>query len=133
MKPRQKNNLISFTKLRVMKQHLHSFIVITSLLLTTTGQKAIAQFTSNGLTTAPQSNLTSERKRNTDENWQAAAMLYIEKSDYFFKAFDGNFAFANKKQQLSFSTTGLSLTTNPIGKGEGRSNWKSSILLTGIS
>lgn len=64
----------------------------------------------------PSSSSSVAKAQPVDDNWQAAAMEYLERSEYFYHFIDDRYVFANRKQKLSFITNGMELKTIPFAE-----------------
>ncbi len=69
------------------------------------------------------------------KDWQTAAQEYITASEYYFKKLNNQYATANRKQQVSFATDGLTASTSRMifNKDANTTAWKSSLQLVQIN
>ena len=96
-----------------MKRQLHQLIVFLLLSMAATAQNKFQSSSLNPPFRQPAS-LNKESLLSSDHHWEARAMAYLEKAEYHYHFVDGDYVFANRKQQLSFVTNGRLLKTIPF-------------------
>lgn len=116
-----------------MKRRLLMSLVVLCPFLSSKSQTQLPPTTSTTVNADLLKKPSTSLPSSATGNWMSAAQEQIADLEYHFKAIDGIYAVANRKQRLGFAVSATEITSRPIRFGTPQDqSWQSSIRLKSI-